>query len=104
MANPNGNFNVEFEKFVLSAMLLQNGEIAPTVLSILQPDDFYRPEHRIIFNAFLHLAANNKPFHMLTLTEELRNSGELQKLDIAYVLSFMEYAHTTDVEYYANNG
>ena len=102
MANPNGNFNVEFEKFVLSAMLLKNGEIAPTVLSILQPDDFYRPEHRIIFNAFTRLAATNKPFHMLALTEELRNSGELQKLDIAYVLSLMEYAHTTDVEYYAN--
>lgn len=103
MSNPNGNFNVEFEKFVLSAMLLKDGAVAPTVLSILSPDDFYRPEHRIIFNAFVNLAATNKPIHMLSLVEDLRKSGELQKLDLTYVFSLMEYAHTTTyAEYYSN--
>lgn len=103
MSNPNGNFNVEFEKFVLSAMLLKNGECAPTVLSILTPDDFYRPEHQIIFNAFTNLAATNKPIDMLSLVDVLRKSGELEKLDIAYVFSLMEFAHTTAyAEYYSN--
>ena len=46
---------VDMEKFVLSSMLLKEGEIIPVVTSILTAEDFYRPEHKIIFDTILKI-------------------------------------------------
>ena len=93
--------DIEKEKFVLSSMLLDDGKIIPAVVSILSADDFYRPEHRIIFNAISKIYDDKKPVTILTLFEELRNSKDpqgkslLDLIDINYALTLTEYAHTT---------
>ena len=93
---------VEMEKFVLGAMLLKEGEIIPTITSILTAEDFYRPEHRIIFEAILKIYSKKVIPNMLSLVEELRSSGELEKIGLEYVFSLMEIAHTTAyAEFYA---
>ncbi len=93
---------VEMEKFVLGAMLLKEGEIIPTITSILTAEDFYRPEHRTIFDAILKIYSKKIIPNMLSLIEELRSSGELEKIGHEYVFSLMEIAHTTAyAEFYA---
>lgn len=47
--------NVDMEKQLLTAMLIRHGEIIPKVNTILSYDDFYRSEHRIIFQIILWL-------------------------------------------------
>lgn len=97
---------IEMEKFVLGAMLLKEGAVIPTVASILKAEDFYRPEHRVIFSAILRLYAKKIIPNLLSLMEELRMSKDLEKMgenSIEYVLTITEIAHTTAfAEHYAN--
>ena len=48
---------IEMEKKLLSAMMLREGKIIPTVSAILTEEDFYRPEHRMIYRATLAVHA-----------------------------------------------
>ena len=86
---------IEMEKFVLGSMLLKNGEIIPTVISILNSEDFYRPDHRVIFNAILGLYQKKIIPTFLTIMEELRRLGEVEKIGHTYILGVIETAHTT---------
>ena len=93
---------IEMEKFVLGAMLLKDGEIIPTITSILSSEDFYRPDHRIIFNTILGLYQKKIIPSILSLMEELRKAGEIEKIGLEYVLGIVEAAHTTAyAEHYA---
>lgn len=94
---------IEMEKFVLGSMLLKEGEIIPVVTSILRAEDFYRPEHRIIFSAILNLYQNKVIPTILTLMEELRRTNDLDRIGMDYVLGITEVAHTTAYsEQYSN--
>lgn len=102
--NEQGNLPqvLEMEKFLLSALLLKDGEIIPNITSILKSEDFYRPEHRIIFDAILKLYTKKIIPNMLSLVEELRTSGELDKIGPDYLFALLEVAHTTAyAEFYA---
>ena len=95
-------YNIEYEKFVIGAMLLKDGLIVPDISSILTADDFYRPEHRIVFNDILKVYAQKQPVNLLTLIEFMRNNGDLEKIDLEYIFMFTEIAHTTAyAPYYA---
>ena len=50
--------NIDIEKQVLGAMLIRDGEIIPKLLNIINADDFYRPEHRVIFKHIVQLYLN----------------------------------------------
>jgi replicative DNA helicase len=94
--------NIEYEKFVIGAMLLKDGVIIPDISAILTAEDFYRPEHRIVFNDILKIYAQNQPVSLLTLVEFMSNNGDLNKVDLEYVFMFAEIAHTTaHAEHYA---
>ena len=86
---------VEMEKFVLSAMLIRDGECIPLVMSILKAENFYRPAHRLVFSAILKVYQSNISPNLLTLMEEMRKSGELKEVGIEFVYSLAEYANTT---------
>lgn len=43
--------NLDAERFVLSAMLLNNNECVPEILALLSADDFYRDSHQVVFVA-----------------------------------------------------
>ena len=99
---------IEMEKFVLGAMLLKNGEIIPVISNILFDFDFYRPEHRLLFNAITKIYNEGKPISLLTLFEDLRlnidDNGKslLDKIGHTYILGVVETAHTTAyAEHYA---
>jgi replicative DNA helicase len=92
---------IEMEKFVLGSLLLKDGLIIPDVAAILSPDDFYRPEHKLIYNSILKLYHTKVTPNILSLVEDLRTSFDdcgknlLDKIEIGYVLALTEVAHTT---------
>jgi replicative DNA helicase len=69
--------SLEAEESVLGGVLLDNTAI-DRVLEFVRPDDFYREAHRRIFRAMLSLAERNEPVDLVTLSEVLRQRGELQ--------------------------
>src|ERR671936_3066579 len=69
--------NLDAERAVLGAVLLEGREALPRVIEVLRATDFYTEAHRAIFEATLRLFDRGEPVDLLTLTEELRRSDQL---------------------------
>ncbi|MBI4032173.1 replicative DNA helicase [Candidatus Berkelbacteria bacterium] len=67
---------LEAEQSVLGALLLDKDAVIK-VADFLTPDDFYRPEHRVTFEAILRLFEKRRPLDVVTLTDELERTKEL---------------------------
>lgn len=83
----------EMEKKVLSACMLQNGEIIPAVSEILTADDFYRPENKVIFTALLKVYETGN-VDALTVIEELRRVGKIEQVTRVYIFDLVDYEFT----------
>ena len=71
--------NIEAEQSVLGAMLL-DGNAIDRVAEILRPEDFYRQDNRVIYEAILALRAKSQAVDLVTVTEELRHLGKLEEV------------------------
>ncbi|MCX6810054.1 MAG: replicative DNA helicase [Candidatus Berkelbacteria bacterium] len=71
--------NLEAEQAVLGAILIDKDALYK-IAELLQPDDFYRDDHREIFSAMLGLFEKRSPIDLVTLTDALRKN---KKLDMA---------------------
>ena len=93
---------IEVEKHLLSAMFLDEGCIVPKIVSRLDTDDFYRGEHRMIFNSFARLYASNTPIDYLSVEFDMRKHGDFQKLERRYLFDILNKTYTTArAEYHA---
>src|SRR5215211_5989650 len=68
--------NLEAEEAVLGAVLTA-GRLLADVAAVLEEADFYRPAHRVIWRAMLHLADRGQPTDPVTVLGELDDRGEL---------------------------
>lgn len=94
---------IEMEKQLLSAMFMKEGLIVPAVSNILDAEDLYRVEHRLVFQAILRLYAKKLPIDYLAVEEELRKTGDFGKIEHRYLLSLIDATFTTArAEYHAN--
>ncbi len=63
------------------------------VSAALKPEDFYRPEHRLVFDAMLELFLASQPVDIITVSELLERKGFLQKCGgIEYVSALPDMA------------
>jgi replicative DNA helicase len=69
--------NLDAERAVLGAILLEGREALPRVVEVLRPSDFYTEAHRAIYQAMLALFDRGQPVDSLTLSEELRRTDQL---------------------------
>lgn len=94
--------NIDAEQSVLGSILLDR-EAIYKVMKILRPEDFYREDHKIIYEAMLFLSENGSPVDLITVSEHLSSKGELDKAGgVAYIASLAEIVPTAaNVEYYA---
>lgn len=77
----------ELEEAVLGACMLEKDTFAQ-VLEIIQSSDcFYMDAHQKIYAAMRKLFDKGTPVDLLTITEELRKSGELEIVGGAYYLT-----------------
>jgi replicative DNA helicase len=70
--------NLDAERAVLGAILLEGRETLPRVIELLKPSDFYTEAHRLTYQGMLTLFNRSEPVDVLTLTEELRRSDQLE--------------------------
>mgnify|MGYP000941281723 CR=1 FL=1 len=91
---------VEFEEAVLGAIMLEKDKLGD-VLEIIQSENcFYVDANKKIYAAIRRLFDNGMPIDLLTVTEELRKSNELELVGGAYYLtkltmSVVSSAHVT---------
>jgi replicative DNA helicase len=69
--------NLDAERAVLGAVLMEGREALPRIIEVLRPSDFYTEAHRVIFQTMLRLFDRGEPVDLITLAEELRRSGQL---------------------------
>jgi replicative DNA helicase len=70
--------NLDAERAVLGAILLEGRETLPRVIELLKPSDFYTEAHRLTYQSMLALFTRSEPVDVLTLTEELRRGDQLE--------------------------
>ena len=73
--------NLEAEQSVLGAVLLSDTALPALIIDErLQPEDFYREAHGLIFQAMLDLHTVGEPVDALTLVEHLKQAGLLERV------------------------
>src|ERR687897_399866 len=73
--------NLEAEQSVLGAVLLSDTVMPALIIDErLQPEDFYREAHGRIYQAMLDLHSQGEPVDALTLTEHLKQAGDLESV------------------------
>ena len=67
---------IELEKAVLGAIMVEPDALA-RVSSILNPDCFYEPVNREIYNEITRLYSSSKPVDLLTVAEGMTGNNVL---------------------------
>lgn len=71
---------LDAEQAVLGCMMMDDTRAAvESVRDILQPSDFYRDAHRLIFEAICNLDDTDEPVDVLTVAQELERLGALDR-------------------------
>jgi replicative DNA helicase len=77
--------SVESEQSVIGGLLIENAAL-DRVADILSASDFYRHDHRLIYQHINQLINSSKPADIITVAESLENSAELSGVGgIAYL-------------------
>ncbi len=93
---------VELEEAVLGALMLEKDALT-SVIDILHPDSFYKDSHKLIFQAIRRLFERSEPIDILTVSNELKRSGELDMVGGPYVITQLtnRVASAANIEYHA---
>ncbi len=84
--------SIEAEQAVLGGLLLDN-MVFERVSDVLSPDDFYRFDHRLIWNQVSRLIDRNQPADVVTVYEALQSDGQADELP-----GGMEYLNSLAME------
>ncbi len=89
------------EQAVLGAMLTDKDSVISAV-EILRPEDFYREDNKEIYAAMLELYGLGQQIDMITLSNQLKLRGTLEKVgDFQYISTLIDNVPTTsNVENY----
>lgn len=94
--------NLEAEQAVLGSILLQ-AEALVTAMERLGSEDFYSPEHGLIYEAMIELGEDSQPIDLVTLTAWLQNKQHLEEIGgVSYLAKLVSGVPTAaNVDYYA---
>ena len=92
----------EIEQVVLGALLIDT-EAFGLVSETLHPETFYDPRHEKIFQAIQNLNMSERPADILTVSQELRKMGELEKAGgMPYLIELSSMVSSSaNVEYHS---
>ena len=87
--------SVEAEQSVLGGLMLDNNTW-DTVSEVLLEEQFYRPTHRMIFRTMQKLIDDGRPIDVVTLSEELDRTAELEQAGgLEYLVSLARNTPST---------
>lgn len=94
--------NVEAERSILGAILLDNA-VCNQAIELLRREDFFLDSNRRIFDKMVVLSERLMPIDLITLSDELRRAGEFEQIGGAtYIASLIDGVPRTDtIEPYA---
>ena len=94
--------NVEAEKSVLGAMLIDDEAIG-SAIEVLNETWFYDEVHRKIFKAITELYSERKNVDLITLSDKLKTDGSLEQVGgVSYLSLIIDFVPTSaNVEHYA---
>lgn len=92
----------ELEEAVLGALMLEK-DAYYIVNDILKAECFYEKVHQLIYSAIVALALRQEPIDMLTVTEQLRRTSELEDVGGAFYIAQLtgKVASAAHIEYHA---
>lgn len=93
---------IDLEEAVLGAIMLEKDALT-NVVDILKSDSFYKDAHTRIFGAIESLFARSEPVDILTVTQELKKTGELDLVGGAYYITQLtnRVASAANAEFHA---
>ncbi len=93
---------VELEQAVLGALMIEKDAYFQ-VSEILRPESFYDNRHRIIYEAIQRLNLEEKPVDILTVTEALRSTNQLEEVGGPFYITQLSglVASSAHIEYHA---
>ena len=94
--------NIEAEEAILGAVLVNPASLAK-ISDMLSSSSFYKPAHRYIYDAMIHLFNNNDNIDIVSVSDVLSYSGNLETVGgRAYINDLAENTITTsNIVYYA---
>jgi len=94
--------NLDAERSVLGAILLDNHALNVAIES-LRPEDFFLEQHRRVFTQMIALGESQQAIDLVTLTEELHRKGDLEASGGApYLASLADgMPKVSNIEHYA---
>ena len=95
--------DLEAEQAVLGSMLTDKDAVIASI-EILRPENFYREDNRIIYEAILNLYNNSEPIDIITIKSELESLGKFEQVGgLEYLASLPDKVPTTaNVQKYIN--
>ncbi|OPX45696.1 replicative DNA helicase [Ruminiclostridium hungatei] len=94
--------SIEAEQSVIGSMLIDK-EVIPVVMEVLKPEDFYRPDHKEIYDVIIELFDRAQPIDLITVSERLKLHGKLELVGgLEYLTNIAtEVPTTSNVKHYA---
>lgn len=91
----------EAEQAVIGSMMTDKDAVN-SAIEVLKPEDFYREDNKIIYQAIKNIYAKAEPVDIITLKDELTSLGKLEAIGgLEYLVSLPEKVPTTaNVEKY----
>ena len=93
---------IELEEAVLGALMIESDAYSQ-VSDILKAESFYEHRHQLLYKAITSLALQQKPIDILTVTEQLRSTGELEEAGGPFYITQLsgKVASSAHIEYHA---
>ena len=93
---------LELEASVIGALMIEK-EAFSSVTDLLRPESFYSDQHRHIFEAVQALSAKDAPIDVLSVAEQLKQSGKLEQAGGVIYLSDLtrRVASAAHIRYHA---
>lgn len=93
---------VDLEQAVLGAALLEKDALS-LVIGTLQPEHFYKESHKAIYKAIVALYNESAPVDILTVTNKLRSTNEVELAGGPYYITTLtnKVASAAHMEYHA---
>lgn len=60
-------------------------EAASVALEVLRGEDFYRPDHRMVFEAAEELYRSGSPIDVITVKNKLEEKGQFEQIAVAFL-------------------
>jgi replicative DNA helicase len=94
--------SIPLEEAVLGAIMTTKDSLS-VVLDILRPETFYVEANQHIYRSMLRLFERSQPIDLLTLTEELKKQGAIDKIGGSYYLVDLtnRVASAANIEFHA---